>query len=97
MKPGYVYILSNKGRTTFYIGVTSNLSRRLDQHKYEHGSVFTNRYNCHELVYYEFHDYIGDAIAREKQLKRWHREWKINLIRSVNPEIKDLSVEALDW
>jgi putative endonuclease len=96
MKPGYVYILSNKGRTSFYIGVTSDLRTRIYQHRYEHGSAFTSRYNCHDLVYYEFYDYIVDAIAREKQLKRWHRQWKINLILSVNPGLRDLSDEEFD-
>ncbi len=94
MKAGYVYILSNRNRTTFYIGVTSDLQTRIYQHHYEKGSKFTHRYNCHDLVYYEYFEDIVYAIDREKQLKRWHRDWKLNLIRTVNPDMKDLSEEV---
>ena len=90
MKKGYVYIMSNKNRTTFYIGVTSNLKNRIADHKNGVGSVFTKRYNLEDLIYYEDFPDILQAIDREKQLKKWHREWKINLIRSVNPDMKDL-------
>ena len=95
MKKGYVYMMSNYKRTTFYIGVTNSLHRRILEHK--KGSIpgFTLRYRLKYLVYYEVHDSMYRAIAREKQLKNWHREWKINLIKSVNPEMKDLSAEAL--
>ena len=88
-KTGYVYIMSNKHRTTFYIGVTNNIQRRVGEHR-AGMSAFTKRYNLHHLVYYEEITGIRKAIAREKQLKNWHRGWKINLIRSVNPEMKDL-------
>ncbi|MFA4916834.1 MAG: GIY-YIG nuclease family protein [Syntrophales bacterium] len=91
MNEGYVYILSNYGRTTFYIGVTNDLHRRLEEHKNSVGSVFTSHYQCKDLLYFEHFDSIVDAIAREKQLKNWHREWKLNLILSLNPELKDLS------
>jgi putative endonuclease len=94
MKPGIVYILSNKNRTTLYIGVTSDIRSRLYRHRYENGSKFTTRYNCFDLIYYEVHSSIVAAIDREKQLKRWHKEWKLNLIKSVNPELKDLSEEV---
>ena len=97
MKIGYVYILSNKKRTTFYTGVTNNLSRRLLEHKEGKGSIFTSKYNLFELVYYEVILGIEQAIKREKQLKNWHREWKINLIRSINPEMKDLSETGLEY
>lgn len=90
MKKGYVYIMSNKNRTTFYIGVTSNLKNRIADHKNGVGSLFTKRYNLEDLVYYVDFSDILQAIDREKQLKKWHREWKINLIRSANPEMKDL-------
>ena len=93
MNEGYVYILSNYGRTTFYIGVTNDLYRRLEEHKNGVGSTFTSHYQCKDLLYFEHFDSIGDAIAREKQLKNWHRDWKLNLIRSVNPELKDMSNE----
>ena len=91
MKTGYVYIMSNKKRTSFYIGVTSNLQKRVEQHKSGTGGAFTSSYFCFYLVYYETIPSIVDAIAREKQLKTWHRQWKIDLIRSVNPDMNDLS------
>ncbi len=91
VKPGYTYIMSNKNRTTFYIGVTSDLRKRVTSHQSGMGGVFTGRYNCVHLVHFEEFGDIRDAIAREKQLKTWRRQWKIDLIRSVNPEMKDLS------
>jgi putative endonuclease len=91
MNNGYVYILSNYGRTTFYIGVTNDLYRRLEEHKSGVGSAFVLRYKCNDLLYFEHFDSITDAIAREKQLKNWHRDWKLNLIKGMNPELKDLS------
>jgi putative endonuclease len=90
---GYVYIMSNHARTTFYIGVTNNLRRRVDEHKKGLGSKFTARYHLKYLVYYEEHTEIQWAIEREKQLKNWHRDWKLELIRSENPDMKDLSEE----
>ena len=90
MNIGYVYIMSNKNRTTFYIGVTSNLKERIGDHKNGLGSVFTTKYSLFDLVYYEKFPDILQAIDREKQLKKWHREWKINLIKSKNPEMEDL-------
>ena len=96
MRRGYVYILTNFARTCFYIGVTSNLGERIRQHVNGEGSVFTRKYNLTDLVYVEAFDRISDAIAREKQLKNWHRDWKIRLIKSVNPEMKDLT-DQLPW
>ncbi|MDD8018149.1 MAG: GIY-YIG nuclease family protein [Bacteroidota bacterium] len=90
MKKGYVYILSNFQRTTFYIGVTSNLDARIAEHRNGMASVFTKKYKLIYLVYFEEFQSIQLAISREKQLKRWHRDWKINLIKSVNLEMKDL-------
>jgi len=90
MKTYYVYILSNYLRTTLYIGVTNDLLRRVSEHRDGIGSSFTYHYKLHSLIYYEEYQSIELAIAREKQLKRWKREWKLNLIRSVNPELKDL-------
>lgn len=87
----FVYIMSNKNRTTFYIGVTSDLQRRLIEHKDGVGSEFTKKYKLHSLVYFERMSDIVTAIKREKQLKKWHREWKLNLIKEQNPELKDLS------
>ncbi len=94
MKQGYVYIMSNKNRTTLYIGVTNNLERRVLEHKSGYGSVFTSRYNVHDLLYFEQIPGFQNAIAREKQLKNWHKDWKWNLIKEDNPELKDL---ANDW
>ena len=89
-----VYIMTNYLETSLYIGVTSNLQKRVWEHKNEVVKGFTEKYNVNKLVYYELTDSIETAINREKQLKRWHREWKINLIKEMNPEFKDLS---LDW
>lgn len=93
MKKGFVYILSNYNRTTLYIGVTSKLDTRIAEHRNGTASQFTMRYKLVYLLYVEEFQSIQLAIAREKQLKRWHREWKFNLIRSVNPELKDLMAE----
>lgn len=90
----FIYIMSNKNLTTFYIGVTNDLERRVKEHKDGEGSEFTSKYNLHHLVYYEIISDIKTAIKREKQLKRWHREWKINLIKELNPTFEDL---AKDW
>lgn len=96
MKNGYVYILSNYKRTTLYIGVTSNLIGRITEHREGKGSSFTSRYKCRDLLYYESYEHIGDAIKREKQLKNWHRDWKINLIKEFNPDMKDLYSELIE-
>lgn len=97
MKIGYVYIMSNKWRTTFYVGVTSDLVKRVAQHKSGKGSEFTGKHNLTDLLYFERIWGIEQAIKREKQLKRWHRDWKINLIKSVNPEMNDISETGLQW
>lgn len=89
-----VYIMTNYSETSLYIGVTSNLQRRIWEHKNKTVDGFTKKYNVDRLVYYELTDSIETAINREKQLKRWHRDWKINLIKEMNPEFRDLS---LDW
>ncbi len=90
MKGAYVYIMSNSGRTTLYISVISNLKSRIADHKNGIGSEFTSKYKLTDLIYYEDFPDIYQAIDREKQLKNWHRQWKINLIESVNPEMRDL-------
>lgn len=89
-KQGYIYIMSNQYRTTFYIGVTTSLEARIWQHVNNEGSAFVKKYKLFDLVYYEHFENITDAINREKQLKNWHRDWKINLIQSENPGMKDL-------
>ena len=86
-----VYILTNYNETTFYIGVTGNLQKRIWEHKNKVVEGFTKKYNVDRLVYYELTENIESALNREKQLKRWHRQWKINLIKEMNPEFNDLS------
>ena len=93
MKNSYVYILSNIGRNVLYIGVTSDLQKRILQHKNGEGSEFTRKYKLKLLLYFEEFTDIHQAISREKQLKNWHKDWKWNLIRSENPELKDLFEE----
>jgi putative endonuclease len=93
MKPGFIYILTNKNNTTLYIGVTANLEQRIKQHKAKiYKKSFTARYNLSKLVYYEAFQMIGDAIEREKQLKGGNRAQKIALIESINPEWNELFV-----
>jgi putative endonuclease len=86
----YVYILASGPRGTLYIGVTKDLIKRVYEHRQGIGSEFTKKYSVHRLVYYEDTTDIEVAIAREKQLKKWNREWKIELIISMNPQWKDL-------
>lgn len=90
----YIYILGNN-RPTLYIGVTSNLINRVYQHKHELLDGFSKRYGLHKLLYYEAFDSIEEAIKREKQLKNWRREWKLNLIKSTNLYFKDLYPKIL--
>jgi len=94
MKKSYVYILTNKPRGALYIGVTSNLNQRLEQHHLSEVKSFTKKYWLKRVVYLEEFDSVAEAIAREKQLKRWHRQWKINQIESVNPKWKHLLRDA---
>ncbi len=95
MKPGFVYILTNKNKSTLYVGVTSNIVKRVHQHKDKHNpESFTSRYNLDTLVYFEAFQMIGDAIGREKQLKAGHRAKKVALIQSINPEWDDLYEEV---
>ncbi len=84
----YIYILTNKAKTVLYIGVTNNLRLRLSQHKDKlNSNSFTAKYNVHHLLYYEKYTWIQEAIAREKEIKGWRREKKINLIKIINPEL----------
>jgi putative endonuclease len=87
-----VYILASQRCGTLYIGVTSDLVTRLCQHRNSVVAGFTNRYKVHRLVRYELFGDMERAILREKQLKRWHRQWKISLIESENPDWQDLAV-----
>ena len=86
----YVYILTNQYNNTLYIGVTNNLIRRIYEHKNNMVEGFSKKYKLHKLVYYEQIEDITTTISREKQLKRWHRDWKENLIKEKNPTWKDL-------
>ena len=84
--------MTNKTNTTFYIGVTNSIMKRLFEHRTGLIEGFTKKYKLKKLVYLEECHNIKEAIAREKQLKNWHREWKLNLIKRVNPEFNDFSV-----
>lgn len=77
----YVYIISNKNRTTFYVGVTNDIERRIFEHRTGTNDSFSKKHRLRHLVYIEEYVSINEAIARKKQLKRWHRPWKLNLIR----------------
>jgi putative endonuclease len=87
---GYVYILASQPQGTLYIGVTSNLMKRIYEHKTKVADGFTKRYNIGRLVYFEQFEEISAAIAREKQLKKYNRDWKISLIEARNPHWEDL-------
>jgi putative endonuclease len=89
-KGGWVYILTNKPNGTLYVGVTSDLARRIHDHRQGAVEGFTKRYNLHRLVHVERHETIELAIQRESRLKKWPRTWKIDLIVSHNPDWRDL-------
>jgi len=86
----YVYLLASRKHGTLYVGVTNNLVRRIYQHKTHAARGFSSRYNVHLLVWFESYDDPINAIAREKEIKKWRREWKVNLIEQSNPEWIDL-------
>jgi putative endonuclease len=88
-----VYIMTNKRNGTLYVGMSNDLARRCYEHKNELTDGFTKKYHLHRLVYYEVHDDPTEAIIREKQIKKWYRKWKIELIEGQNPEWKDLYKE----
>lgn len=88
---GWVYFTSNRQRTVFYLGVTKDLVRRIEEHKAKiYSNSFSKKYNCVHLVYYEHFGRIDQAIAREKQLKNWKRDWKLELIKKKNEDLTDL-------
>ena len=91
-KQYYVYILSNSNRTVFYTGVTSDLIKRMYEHTNELVDGFTKKYHIHELMYYEIHNDITEAIRRETTIKKWKRAWKWNIIDKMNPMRKNLYV-----
>ncbi len=89
----YVYIMMSEKDGPMYVGVTNNLVRRVREHKDGNNAGFTHKYKVTKLVYFEHCESPIAAIAREKQLKNWHRDWKLNLVFKLNPELKDLSKE----
>ena len=89
-KPSYVYILASAPYGTLYIGVTTDIVKRTWQHKGDFLECFTKAYGVHTLVWYEIHSELMSAVAREKQMKKWRREWKIALIQRENPRWLDL-------
>ena len=86
----FVYILASERNGTLYIGVTNNLERRVFEHKSKTVEGFTSKYNTTQLVYYEETSDVNSALQREKQLKKWNRQWKLKLIEEKNPEWVDL-------
>lgn len=90
----YTYIMSCASNTAIYIGVTGNLLKRVAEHKSGFGSEHTSKYRIRKLVYFEVHETLPEAIARERQLKRWRRVWKDELIAKTNPRWSDLTMEV---
>jgi putative endonuclease len=91
----YIYILASKRNGTLYVGVTSDLVKRVYEHKNNLVEGFTKKYYVHKLVYYEVTDNVNSAIVREKQIKKWKRSWKIELIERMNPDWRDLYFELI--
>ena len=95
MKLWYIYIMSNQHQGVIYVGVTDNLIERVKEHKLKiYPNSFTAKYNCDKLIYFEEWENGFEAIRREKQLKKWKRDWKVNLIEDMNPSWMDIS---LNW
>ncbi|HEY0502685.1 MAG TPA: GIY-YIG nuclease family protein [Lysobacter sp.] len=90
MKQPCVYILASRRNGTLYVGVTSDLIKRMHEHRSRAVEGFTRRHDVHTLVWFELHDSMYAAISREKALKEWHRSWKLRLIESTNPQWRDL-------
>ena len=88
-----MYITTNKNYTVLYVGATKNLKNRMESHINGTGAVFTKKYNVTVLIYFEEFDDYHDAFIREKQIKNWHKDWKWNLVKISNTELKDLSLE----
>jgi len=90
MKQYYVYILASKKNGVLYIGITNDIIKRIYEHKNDFVEGFTKKYHVHKLVYYEETNDVDAAITREKQMKKWHRKWKVDLIEKNNPNWHDL-------
>ena len=95
MRNYYVYILASDRNGTLYVGVTNDLARRIHEHRNDLVEGFTKRYGVHNLVWYELHNDINEAILREKRIKKWNRKWKLRLIEEVNPNWTDLTEQTL--
>ena len=95
MRQPAVYILASRPNGTLYVGVTSDLVKRVWQHKSDFVGGFTREYAVHDLVYYELHGDMAAAISREKRLKKWNRAWKLKLIERMNPDWRDLYREIV--
>jgi putative endonuclease len=96
MRQYYVYILTSKRNGTLYVGVTNNLYKRVYAHKSDLVGGFTREYRVHNLVYYEVYRDIRDALDREKRMKKWKRQWEIQLIEKTNPQWRDLYSDVVD-
>ncbi|QYJ00912.1 GIY-YIG nuclease family protein [Thalassovita mediterranea] len=96
-RSSWVYIVTNKRNGTLYTGVTSDLVGRVWQHRHGYFAGFSRKYGCTQLVWFETHDDIKEAIAREKRIKRWKRAWKLELIETGNPDWRDLYSELTEW
>ena len=95
MKAPAIYILASRRNGTLYVGVTGDLIKRIHEHKTGLIDRFTKRYKTHSLVYFEQHETMDNAITREKQIKKWNRKWKLELIEASNPEWQDLYVTLI--
>ena len=91
----YVYMLASKRNGTLYVGVTNDLMRRVWEHKTGHVKGFTGKYGVTQLVWFEMHQDVNEAIAREKRIKKWRRAWKLDLLESDNPNWRDLYAELI--
>lgn len=96
MKSFYVYILCSGRNGTLYIGMTSDLVKRVYEHKNNLVDGFTKKYGVHRLVWYEIHDAAETAIRREKQMKKWERSWKLRVVEEINPQWRDLYLDLLE-
>ena len=94
-KKGYVYILASRRNGTLYVGVTSDLIKRIEEHRQKRVDGFTKKYEITTLVYFETFEDIRDAVIREREIKEWKRKWKTELIQSVNPYWRDLYEDIL--
>ena len=94
-KLGYVYFMTNRSNSVLYVGITNSLKRRIQEHSEGRGSAFTHKYNCNKLVYFEVLPTIEQAIAREKQIKHYKRDWKNELVESMNPNWADLGRDII--